>query len=578
MKYIVTCLLLLIAVNSFAQTELTSGQKLQQQIKGNEKNTYKVAMQNGGLFQCNLVQMGKDLAIDLISPSGKNLQTFDSPNGENGNEPISFEAGEQGNYKLVVSSLEQVEHANNKRDAAERPTNYQIKDIVILTAAENAKKKAKEKEVQQAGINWIEKNAHPIKSITPGSNFQDLQWMKPVLENVKYVGLGEATHGTKDFFQFKHRMLEFLVKEMGYTGFAIEASYAGCKNINDYVLTGKGSAQAALASQGFWTWNTQEVLDMIEWIRAYNTTVKEDKKVQVFGFDIQYNTLGGGTAYIKNYLKKVAPAIAQQNDSFFTLFPLAEQKQMKDSSALKVRKYFATLKRAIATNRDSFIRNSSRDEYENAMAYANTISEYLGAYISRGNNGPRAQQLELRDRYMAANLKRFAQTNPDMKIVIWAHNSHINKNPEFEVNGGRRPMGSHLRNSFGNAYYAMAFLFNKGNFQAMDNGDTTGKMKLKEFTAGTAKEGSMEWLMAQASKGNYIVNFRTQNSKDKNAKNELPADVKAFTEKEYTSRMFGATASDNFVDENYFTPITISKDFDALIFIDNTTAAKPLKK
>ncbi len=585
MKYIFSSLLLLAAANVFAQKALTPGQKLNEQIKDNEKNTYTVSMQNGGFFSCSVIQRGRDLAIDLVSPSGKPIKTFDSPNGANGNEPIVFDALEKGNYKLVVYDLESAEQMGNKR-GPERPGNYLITDITILTEKEYSAKKDKDQKQLQAGIGWIEKNAHPLKTTAPGTGFQDLQWMKPVLQDVKYVGLGEATHGTHDFFQLKHRMLEFLVKELGYNTFAIEASYAGCQNINDYVLNGKGDARTALASQGFWTWNTQEVLDLIEWIRTYNTTTKPDKKVSFIGFDIQYNTQGGGTDRIRNYLKKASPSMAQQHDTFFTHFAAAEKKQMRDSTAMNVRKAFQQLKRAVLTNRDSLIARSSRSEYENMMEYMNIVSEYLSAYVYR-NGVPTKQQMELRDRYMAGNIKRYAQANRDAKIVIWAHNSHINKNPDFEVNGGPNPMGSLLRASLGNTYYAMGFLFNKGSFSAMDNGDTTGKMVLKQFTAKPAKDGSLEAIMKKAASGSYIVDFRGVEDKKagtkeaagskKERKSNLPEDVQAFTETEFKSRMFGATASEDFVDENYVTPVTIAKDFDAIVFIENTTAAKPIK-
>ena len=81
---------------------------------------------------------------------------------------------------------------------------------------------------------WIADNAIPVKSFEAGHGFEDLQPLKKILKDVQIVGLGEATHGTREFFQFKHRMLEFLVKEMGFTVFAIEASYPECFNINNY--------------------------------------------------------------------------------------------------------------------------------------------------------------------------------------------------------------------------------------------------------------------------------------------------------------------------------------------------------
>jgi len=66
-----------------------------------------------------------------------------------------------------------------------------------------------------------------LKSVKAESGFEDLSPLKNVLKDVQIVGLGEATHGTKEFFQMKHRMLEFLVKEMGFTVLALEFNYIG---------------------------------------------------------------------------------------------------------------------------------------------------------------------------------------------------------------------------------------------------------------------------------------------------------------------------------------------------------------
>jgi hypothetical protein len=72
--------------------------------------------------------------------------------------------------------------------------------------------------------------------------------------------MGEATHGSREFFQMKHRMLEFLAEKMGFTVFAIEANWPESLAVNDFVLNGEGDPAVALAGMYFWTWNTEEVL------------------------------------------------------------------------------------------------------------------------------------------------------------------------------------------------------------------------------------------------------------------------------------------------------------------------------
>jgi erythromycin esterase len=113
---------------------------------------------------------------------------------------------------------------------------------------------AQEKEV----ITWLQQNAIPIQHVEAGNGFSDLQPLKQVLKDVKVVGLGETTHGTREIFQMKHRLLEFLVTEMGFNTFTIEASFSACQPINDYVLYGKGDRATVLTGQWYVVWDTEE--------------------------------------------------------------------------------------------------------------------------------------------------------------------------------------------------------------------------------------------------------------------------------------------------------------------------------
>jgi hypothetical protein len=99
-----------------------------------------------------------------------------------------------------------------------------------------------------------------------------MQALKQLIGNARIVSLGEATHGTREFFQLKHRMLEFLATEMGFTIFSIEANMPEAYRLNDYVLNGTGDPAELLRGMYFWTWNTEEVLEMIRWMRAFNAS------------------------------------------------------------------------------------------------------------------------------------------------------------------------------------------------------------------------------------------------------------------------------------------------------------------
>jgi erythromycin esterase len=155
---------------------------------------------------------------------------------------------------------------------------------------------------QQKLLSWLRRHAIPLTTVAAGRGFADLQQLKPVVGNARIVPLGEATHGTREFFQLKHRLLEFLVTEMGFTTFAIEANWPESLAVNDYVLLGRGDPAKVLDGFHFWTWNTEEVLDLIIWMRQFNKRNTNKTKVKFAGFDAQF------TALAATMIKEYSPA------------------------------------------------------------------------------------------------------------------------------------------------------------------------------------------------------------------------------------------------------------------------------
>ena len=135
---------------------------------------------------------------------------------------------------------------------------------------------------------WVRLNAIRLTTVEAGHGFDDLQPLKRIIGTARMVTLGEATHGSREFFQLKHRLLEFFATEMGFTIFSIEANMPEAYRLNDYVLNGVGDPAQLLRGMYFWTWDTEEVLDMIRWMREFNKAGKG--RVQFTGFDMQFPT------------------------------------------------------------------------------------------------------------------------------------------------------------------------------------------------------------------------------------------------------------------------------------------------
>src|SRR5256885_16806030 len=174
-----------------------------------------------------------------------------------------------------------------------------------------------------AVVGWIRETAIPLRPVDAGSGFADLAPLTAVLKDARIVGLGESTHGTSEFQRVKHRLLEFLVTEMGYTAFALEASYSDAQPMNEYLLHGKGNRADVLTKLGYVAWDMEEFAAMVDWMRSYNRTVPEARKVRFYGVDIYRNSLGRANGLAA--VRRVVPAAAAATDSLFRV--LAEQER-----------------------------------------------------------------------------------------------------------------------------------------------------------------------------------------------------------------------------------------------------------
>jgi erythromycin esterase-like protein len=150
---------------------------------------------------------------------------------------------------------------------------------------------------------WIRGSAIRLTTPVAGHGFDDMQPLKKIVGDARIVSLGEATHGTREFFQLKHRMLEFLATQMGFTIFSIEANMPEAYRLNDFVLNGNGDPLKLIAGMYFWTWNTQEVLDMVLWMREFNKSGKG--RVEFTGFDMQ--TPNVANEIVRDFVAKADP-------------------------------------------------------------------------------------------------------------------------------------------------------------------------------------------------------------------------------------------------------------------------------
>lgn len=424
----------------------------------------------------------------------------------------------------------------------------------------------------EAARQWIAEHAIPLASVEAESGLQDLGPLREALADVRIVGMGEATHGTREIFQFKHRLLEFLVKEMGFTLFAIEASFPAALNVNRYVLYGEGDPAAALASMGFWTWDTEEVSAMIEWMREYNQTVPEARKVRFLGFDLQY--IDGSLDAVEDYIGRLTPDYLETAGASLAHvridpFEIAGLSQADPAAKRAIAGGLEAVLGFLVLHEESLVQQSSRAEFDMVLQHARIAAQFYDAYSKPvfDPDNPAATGAALRDVYMARNAEWILETAyPGAKVALWAHNGHVSR----DVYGGAIPaMGYYLKRRYGEAYYALGFDFDQGSFQARhldpELPDSAYGV-LQEFTVGPAPEGSAAWAFASAGVGDFFLDLRN-----------VPArgEVRTFFSTPMPMASIGAGFSEAAATQQWRAVLAPLDHFDGLVFLGSTTRARP---
>lgn len=133
-------------------------------------------------------------------------------------------------------------------------------------------------------VRQIGRAAVPLQSVDAGAGFADLAPLDRIWQGVRVVALGEATHGTSEFFRMKHRLTEFLVTRMGFRHFAMELGERLAKPIDEYIQGERGNNPVAGLQ---WPWGTREMAAMVDWMRNYNASAAPAARVHFHGIDYQ---------------------------------------------------------------------------------------------------------------------------------------------------------------------------------------------------------------------------------------------------------------------------------------------------
>jgi erythromycin esterase len=446
------------------------------------------------------------------------------------------------------------------------PTDFPATTYRLTVERSPPEHSAHEQETLAAVESWAKTAAHPLNSITPGARFDDLRPLRTILRAARVVGLGEATHGSREFFQVKHRLLEYLVRELGFTHFAMEIDQGAAEKINAYVVAGTGDAAALLREQGMWQWQTAEVDALIRWMRAYNASVPPARRVQFVGFDFQISDRAY-TAFIA-FLRRVAPdrlAAAESTlattvrrpdparPAYFEYYAQPAGRKLQIVAGVTELLGFMTL------HERHFVSATSQADYDVALQGLRRLGQFVDTHSRSSYEYDVAESgVASRDRYMAENVMAMLENaGPGARIALWSANGHVRRDPYR--------MGYYLGRAYGTGYYAFGLEFDRGGFRALDV--AAKPPVLKNFNVLPAYQGSLGWLLTRTGKGSAFIDFRGAPSTGLVAEwLHLPR----------LTRGIGNGYSAESLSDYTGQPMTPGVSVDGLIFVERVSAAEPM--
>lgn len=390
------------------------------------------------------------------------------------------------------------------------------------------------KELSTSELSWLKSNIHPLKTVDPNaSSDTDLEILDKLIGNSKVVALGETTHGSSEIYKMKHRIIKYLAQKRGYDVFSIEANMPEAYLINNYVISGVGNSHSLIKNMKFWTWNTQEMLDLVECMKQYNNS---EKKIQYTGFDMQYYM--GGLDNIENAFRNdhnTKNIVITLRTKLKILMEKIQKGEILEFSPDMIKDELKAINEL-----KTIIKQSNKSAEEKDWLLQNTA--IVEQSLDMSNEG--------RDRSMAENFMWIKSHNPKSKFIIWAHNGHITKEGET--------MGKHLADKLGDDYLNIGFTFYEGSYTAM------GDKGLTAYNAETAHLGTYEYYFEKADCPIFIIDLRKVRQDRKRDAEWLKSKLKF--------RGVGALkTTPEFFEAN------IKYEYDLLIYIKKSTPSTLLK-
>jgi erythromycin esterase-like protein len=404
----------------------------------------------------------------------------------------------------------------------------------------------------------------------------DYDGLFDLIGDTRFVLLGEASHGTHEFYDERARITRRLIEEKDFRIVAVEADWPDAYRVDRYVRGAGADAEAVEALADFkrfpaWMWRNADVLDFLAWLRTRNDEVAEDERAGFYGLDLY--SLHASIEAILVYLDRVDPAAAAQARKRYACFDHAREDSaaygyaaesgLRASCEDEVVAQLLDLRRRAA----EYARQDGRVAAEaffaaeqNARLVRNAEQYYRAMFRGRD------ESWNLRDTHMAETLEalvaRFDQPRRRAKAIVWAHNSHLGDARATAMGArGELNLGQLVRERHGRDATLIGFTTSHGTVTAAS--DWGGPAERKRVRP--ALPGSYEAVLHETGLPAFVLALRERAVADALAGPRLERAIGVI----YLPRTERAS--------HYF-HAALPQQFDAVIHIDETRALAPLER
>jgi erythromycin esterase len=426
----------------------------------------------------------------------------------------------------------------------------------------------------------------PLATTDPRSE-SDLEPVADRLAEATVIGLGESTHGTREFFTLKHRIIRNLVIQHGLRAVALETNLPETMALHDYVVHGEGDPRAALRSVHAECWHVESVLSLVEWLRAFNACRPVADRVALYGF-AGHSTHGAVEglreqfdAVDADFLVSIAADLAVvddgnellREDDLTAVGTVDEWTAVTERVVQTVRNHldghraahvsatseraWARARRYVAVIEQTLTKTRALDAFEGDARTAYTRAQYLR----------RMRETGLPGRTMADNVAWIRDRADADTVVLWAHDAHINRGSfTFPgVDASAPSLGRCLAEQHGDGYVAVGFSFGRGQFRAIRERDDGG-FEPSAVSIDAPVPGTLDAALDSLDDPQAFVDLRAAGEDDRTAD--------WLTEPRAQFRTGGTYDADGPADQ--LVEYVYADAFDGFCFVAETTPARPL--